>query len=1124
MADACLYPLLHHVRALAGAPRTQGLSDGELLHAFLSRQDQAAFDALVRRHGPMVLNTCRRLLRHQQDAEDAFQATFLTLARKAASIRANTALAGWLYGTACRMALSIKRAAARRHVHERRAQARSPGNPLTELAWRKVQALLEEEIQRLPGKYRVVFVLCCLESQSRAEVGRRLGLKEGTVSSRLAYARRRLQHRLARRGVTLTSLLAAAALTRPAGGAVPAALLAGTVRAASAVALSTKAATAGVSAQVAALLKEGLPAAWATPLRIMTGLVLTAAVLVGGAGLIARPSPATQPPGGKAALPVQAPDRQAGQSQPAASLPVPADLYRDPLPLGATARLGTLRFRHGSTVTGLAFAPDGKTLVSGSYDKTLRLWDVTTGRELRRLPSLAGSVSDLCASQDGMTLAAVEYVGGCYLGDLRTGRLTQLQLRPGDAHTCVALSPDGKTLAVGCWDLAAGSFTVRLWELASGKELHECPGHKGKVLRVAFAPEGKALATGSADGTTRVWDVATGREVLRLEGKQAVTAVAFSCDGHTLATGCEDGKVRLWQVPSGNRLYESDFQGLGVQVVAFSPDRKRFASGVNGRITVWDLATREPLRQLRASVETIAFSPDGGTLASGSHDCTIRLWDVSTGKERALPAAGHRGSVRGVAVSADGTVATTAGGDRLYLWEVASGKELSRLDVSGTWYAAATTLALSPDGTVVATDSGLWNRATGKALGRLKGLDCGIESIAFSPDGRTLALGTQDIRPGKDRTIRLWDVARVKERTHFGVQPVHALGYSPDGRTLAAGNGDGTISLWDVATGREGRRIKGHQREVNSVAFAPDGQILASSSFDGEVFLWDAATGKQGQALRRARQVNVLAVTFSPNGKMLASAEQPFTSEDRACITLWEVVTGQVRLRLAGHAGDVNCLAFAGDSKTLVSGSTDTTALVWDVTAPVRAALVRSGGLSVTSPEALWAELLAADAARGYRAACVLAASPDGVGLLGQHLLPAPVVDEHRVRKLLTSLDSGLFKERRQASQELERLGEAVEPALLKWLEGQPSLEVRQRLEQLLDKLSSEWLRTLRAVEALELAGTPAAEKVLQALAGGAPEARRTREARAALERFTRRRPARAKLVPSELVPHRQPG
>jgi RNA polymerase sigma factor (sigma-70 family) len=235
MADAHLLTVLRHVRQLAARPRDGGPTDGELLHAFARRRDEDAFAALVRRHGPMVLGVCRRVLHHRQDAEDAFQATFLILARKAAALRDRTALAAWLYGSAYRMALSVRRAAARRRVHEGRITARVPQDPAAALSWGEVQGLLEEEIQRLPEKYRMAFVLCCMEGVERAEAARRLGLKPGTLSSRLDQAKKQLCRRLASRGVTLAAVLAASALAQEAGATTAATSLVGaTARAASA--------------------------------------------------------------------------------------------------------------------------------------------------------------------------------------------------------------------------------------------------------------------------------------------------------------------------------------------------------------------------------------------------------------------------------------------------------------------------------------------------------------------------------------------------------------------------------------------------------------------------------------------------------------------------------------------------------------------------------------------------------------------------------------------------------------------------------------------------------------------------------------------------------------------------
>src|SRR5579885_2167635 len=212
MANTPLNPVLRHIRKLAATEHVKEQTDVQLLQEFAAQNDQTAFAALVRRHGPMVLELCRNVLRHTQDAEDAFQATFLVLARKATTIHKGEALVSWLHGVAYRMAMNAKRAAARRRCREGKVLVKVQGDPAWETAWQEVQQLLDEEIRKLPEKYRAPFLLCCLEHRSAADAARQLGVKEGTVWSRLNRARQQLQQRLARRGVTLSAVLAATAV------------------------------------------------------------------------------------------------------------------------------------------------------------------------------------------------------------------------------------------------------------------------------------------------------------------------------------------------------------------------------------------------------------------------------------------------------------------------------------------------------------------------------------------------------------------------------------------------------------------------------------------------------------------------------------------------------------------------------------------------------------------------------------------------------------------------------------------------------------------------------------------------------------------------------------------------
>jgi RNA polymerase sigma factor (sigma-70 family) len=297
MANAPLTSVLRHIRKLAAAENSKDLTDGQLLDSFSSHHDEAAFAVLVRRHGPLVLRVCRRVLRQEQDAEDAFQATFFVLARKAASIRKREALVNWLHGVAYRMAMNAKREAARRREREARAKASSEKNVGRELAWRDVQGVLEEEIQRLPEKYRAPFLLCCVEERSRAEVARQLHLKEGTVWSRLSRARKLLQQQLAARGVELSAVLGAAAVAEETGrAAVPVILMKSTVKAALQYAAGRGAAPGVASAKAAALANGVIQAMFTSNLKIATALLLASAALTGTGVLTYEAATAQQMP------------------------------------------------------------------------------------------------------------------------------------------------------------------------------------------------------------------------------------------------------------------------------------------------------------------------------------------------------------------------------------------------------------------------------------------------------------------------------------------------------------------------------------------------------------------------------------------------------------------------------------------------------------------------------------------------------------------------------------------------------------------------------------------------------------------------------------------------------------
>ncbi|KAK6810480.1 hypothetical protein RU639_013746 [Aspergillus parasiticus] len=323
------------------------------------------------------------------------------------------------------------------------------------------------------------------------------------------------------------------------------------------------------------------------------------------------------------------------------------------------------------------------------------------------------------------------------------------------------------------------------------------------------------------------------------------------------------------------------------------------------------------------SVNSVAFSPDGRTLASGSLDRTIKLWDTTTGIERQT-LEGHSGWVYSVAFSPDGRTLASGSADRtIKLWDTITGTERQTLEGHSDWVYS---VAFSPDGRTLASGSTdrtikLWDTTTGTERQILEGRSGPVNSVAFSPDGRTLASGSAD------RTIKLWDTITGIERQtlegHSG--PVNSVAFSPDGRTLASGSLENTIKLWDTTTGIERQTLEGHSGPVYSVAFSPDGRTLASGSLDNTIKLWDTTTGTERQTLE-GHSDWVYSVAFSPDGHTLASG-----SADRT-IKLWDTTTGTECQTLEGHSGTVYSVAFSPDGRTLASGSLDNTIKLWDTT------------------------------------------------------------------------------------------------------------------------------------------------------------------------------------------------
>ncbi len=792
---------------------------------------------------------------------------------------------------------------------------------------------------------------------------------------------------------------------------------------------------------------------------------------------------------------------------PAAEPQPRTDTSGDALPDRAIARLGTTRLRVADSPTGLAYSPDGKLLAAVSYEGSVMVWSMPSGRKLQEFKVGTNTSAKLAFSKNGTYLA------------YSTGK---------ESH---------------------------IWDTKDGKELPRPAAGDWFSWDFVFAPDGKSIAGTMVGGKLRLWRLADAKELQAYDKVEGGYSLAFPELNRLLAVTRNGGSTEVWDAIAGKRLSATEAQSDSFPGPIISPNGKVFALVAGRVVSVHSVADGKELRRLtghKEGIHSLAFSADSNSLAVGSR--TVQVWDVTTGKERGscetIP-----GGLPLVALSPDGKTLATGGRDAphaVLLWDAATGRPQDRFPGHTGPIAS---LAFSPDGKQVATaawrsaeaEVRLWEAATGQLLREFPAHPGGVTAVSFSPDGKCLATSGET----HDRKVKVWDVATGRElRTFTGHEAkVEALAFSPDGRRLASGDScnkgpsEGRVRVWDLEAGRQvallslpkgaifsltferggARLLVGAagvhrydmssaervgepllpEEQVWSLTLSPDGKILLAASGSHPARLWEVATRREIFDIK-ANWCGRAA--FSPDGRFIALGTD-------TGVRLIDRADGRVCLTPPGTRGIVEALAFSPDGRALAGAAAgDTSALIWDVADLARRPLPAAEKAEAAALDRWYEALKDADPAVADRAAWEFIARPEqAVNRLKGSLQPVKESETKRVARLIADLDDDAFEARERASGELEMIGAAAEEAMRAALRNKPSAEQRRRLEEVLGRLKAgspggEPLRVTRAVAVLEQIGTPQAREVLQGLARGAPDAALTLDARSALDRLDKRK------------------